>query len=79
MSVSWRLPDWKLPPAVGWKLTLIVQLVLGATEGRQLLLCVQPVGIARVLMPMAAELVFVTVTVWGVLVVPTSWLAKVKL
>ena len=64
---------------VGWKLTLIVQLAPGATEGRQLLLCVQPLEIVKVLMLSVSAPVFVTVTGWGVLVVPTGWLLKLRL
>jgi hypothetical protein len=64
---------------VGWKLTLIVQLALAATEGRQLLLCVQPLEIVKLLMLSATVPVFVTVTGWGGLVVPTSWWLKLRL
>jgi hypothetical protein len=64
---------------VGWKLTLIVQLTLGAMEGRQLLLCVQSVEITKLVMFSATGLVFVTVTGWEALVAPTSWLLKVRL
>jgi hypothetical protein len=64
---------------VGWKLTLMVQVALGAMEGRQLLLCVQPLEIVKLLMLRASEAVFVTVTGWEALVVPTSWLLKVRL
>jgi len=64
---------------VGWKLTLIVQLPLAAMEGRQLLLCVQPLEIVKLLMLSATGPVLATVTGWGVLVVPTSWLLKLRL
>ena len=58
---------------------MIVQLVLGATKGRQLLVCAQSLEIARLVMFSATELVFVMVTGWEALVVPTSWLLKVRL
>lgn len=61
LSVRVSAPDWS-PPAVGLKLTLIVQLALAATEGRQLLLWVQPLEIARLVKLRAAGPVFVTVT-----------------
>lgn len=64
---------------VGWKLTLIVQLPLAATKGRQLLLCVQPLEIARLLMFRGTAPLFVTVTGCEALVVPVSWLLKVRL
>jgi hypothetical protein len=58
---------------------LIVQLALAATEGRQLLLCVQPFEIVKLLMLIANAPVFVTVTGWEALVVPTGWLLKLRL
>jgi len=57
----------------------MVQLALGATEGTQLLLCVQSLEIARLVMLSATGLVLVTVTGWEALVVETSWLLKVRL
>lgn len=69
----------RAPWAAGLKLTLIVQLVLGATKGRQLLVCVQSLEIAKLVMFSATELVLVTVKGWEALVVPTSWLLKVRL
>jgi hypothetical protein len=78
LSVRVRAPV-RPPLAVGAKLTLIVQLPLGATEGRQLLLSVQSLEIDRLLMLRATVPVFVTVTGCEALVVPTSWLVKVRL
>ena len=73
------IDPFRAPLAVGAKLTLIVQLPLGATEGRQLLLCVQPLVIAILLMARAQLLVFVRVTACAALVVPTSCPAKLRL
>ena len=64
---------------MGWKLTLIVQLALDATRGRQLLVSVQSFESAKLVMFSATRLVFVRVTGWEALVVPTSWLLKVRL
>jgi hypothetical protein len=61
VSVSVSAP-LRAPLAVGEKLTLIVQLPLAGTEGRQLLLCVQSLEIDKLLMLSASEPVFVTVT-----------------
>jgi hypothetical protein len=71
LSVSVSVPV-RYPLAVGWKLTLIVQLAVAATEGRQLLPCVQPLEIVKLLMLSATEPVLVTLTGCAVLVVPTS-------
>ena len=64
---------------MGAKLTLIVQLPTGATEGKQLFVCVQSLEIAKLVMFIATVLVFVTVTGCEAVVVPTSWLLKVRL
>ena len=58
---------------------MIVQLALAAIEGRQLLLCVQPLEIVKLLMLIASAPVFVTVTGLEALVVPTGWLLKLRL
>jgi hypothetical protein len=66
------------PEVEGRKLTLTIQLELAAMDGRQLSVSVQPLETARLVMAMAAELLFVIVTGWEALEVPTSWLLKVN-
>lgn len=77
MSVSVSAPA-RDPLAVGLKLTLIVQLALGATEGRQLSLSVQSIEIAKLVKLRATVPVLVTVTGCEALVVPTNWSLKLK-
>jgi hypothetical protein len=72
------VPVWG-PKTAGWKLTLIVQLALAVTDGRQLLLCVNPLEVATLLIVNGTALLFVTVTGKEALEVPTSWLPKFKL
>ena len=60
------------PEETGRKLTFTVQLPLGGTEGRQLLLCVQPFEIFRLVMLRARAPVFVKVTACEALVAPTD-------
>jgi len=66
------------PEEMGRKLTLTVQLPLAATEGRQLLLCVQPFETVRLVMLRGRLPVFVKVTCCGALVVPATWLLKFR-
>src|SRR5664279_3913310 len=68
-----------MPLAVGVNVTLIVQLEFPAREAPQLLPCAKSPEAPMLLMVTALLLVFVTVTVWGELVVPTTWLANVRL
>ena len=73
----------RLPLAEGLNVTLIVQLALAATELPHVLvwtksLALVPVS-ARLVMLKAALPVLLRVRVWAALVVPTDWLAKVRL
>jgi len=72
-----------LPLAKGVKVTLMVQFAPAATELAHVLVCAKPVAFvpvtARPEMVRAALPVFVSLMVCALLVVPTAWLAKVKL
>jgi hypothetical protein len=71
------------PLAAGVKVTLIVQLPPAATLAPQVLVWTKSPGLApeRAMLEIvkAAEPVLFSVTAWAVLVVPTDWLAKVRL
>ncbi|HEV2380052.1 MAG TPA: hypothetical protein VG206_09695 [Terriglobia bacterium] len=68
------------PEAVGVKVTLIVQLAPGASDGH-ILVSGKWWGSAPVTLTMGVALtipVFESVRFWGALVVPRSWVAKVS-
>jgi hypothetical protein len=71
----------RVPDAVGWKVTVIVQLAPAAMVDPQLLLCAKSLGfVPPSVMPemFTVELpTFATMFVWAALVVPTAWLPKV--
>ena len=71
----------RVPAAVGWKVTVIVQLAPAATVEPQLVDCAKSLGFAppsaMLEMPTAELPAFVTVLVWAALAVPTAWLPKV--
>jgi hypothetical protein len=71
----------RVPVAVGWKVTVIVQLAPAAMVDPQLVVCAKSPGFVpeiSMLEMLTVELpTFVTVLVWAALVVPTAWLPKV--
>ena len=67
-----------VPVAVGLKVTLRVQLALAARLEPQVLVWEKsPLGLMLLMLSVAFP-VFVSVTVWGLLVVPTACAGKVK-
>jgi len=73
----------RLPLAEGVNFTLIVQLAPAATELPHVLVCAKllalaPVSAMLVMLSVAPPL-FVSVTAWALLVVPSAWLANVML
>ena len=73
----------RLPLAEGLNVTLIVQLLPAATELPHVLvwaksLALTPVS-ARLVMFSVVPPLFVSVTAWALLVVPSAWLANVML
>jgi hypothetical protein len=72
----------RLPAAVGVNVTLIVQLLLAATEPAHVVVSAKSPGLAPVnamlLMARGAFPVFCSVKVWGPLVVPRFWLLNVR-
>jgi hypothetical protein len=77
LSVTVRVPVL-VPLAVGLKVTLMVQEALAATREPQVLVWEKSPLVLMLLMLSVAFPVFVSVTVWGLLVVPTAWAGKVK-
>jgi hypothetical protein len=68
-----------VPAAVGVKVTEMVQLAPAATLVPQVLVSAKLDEAAILLIVRVAVPVFFKVTVWAALVVPTVWLAKVRL
>src|SRR5262249_2858601 len=77
-SVTARSP-FRVPSAVGVKVTLMVQLAPAFTELPQLLFSAKSPLVAMLVMVRVALPLLVRVTVWGLLVVPTLWLPKARL
>ena len=72
-ALSVRVTEpYRLPGAVGVKVTDIVHAIPGATLGPQVLVWAKSPLAAMVVMFKAALPVFVRVTVWGALVLPTD-------
>ena len=75
----------RVPPAWGVKVTVIVQLAPAATLAPQVLVCtkspafVPVMAMGEVNVRVADSSVLVSVTLCAALVVPTPWLANVKL
>src|ERR1035441_9703894 len=73
----------RLPAAVGVKVTKMLQLPPAATLAPQVLVCAKSPGLvpvtARLLIRRVAVPVLLSVTDWAALVVPTFWLANVRL
>ena len=78
LSVTVMVPGW-LPVAVGVKVTLMVQLAAGATEVPQVLVWAYCVLAAMLVRLSAAVPGFDSVTVCAALLMPTAWLANVRL
>ena len=78
MSVMVIVPG-RLPVAVGVNVTLIVQLAPAATEVPQVLVWAYCALAAMLVTLSAAVPEFVSVTVCAALLVPTAWLANVRL
>src|SRR6266403_76587 len=69
----------RVPPAVGANVTLILQKAAGARVVPQLFVCAKSPVTATPEMFSVALPVLVSLTAWAALVVPSDWLAKVKL
>src|ERR1035437_3699182 len=73
----------RLPAAVGVNVTEMLQLPPAATLAPQVLVCAKSPGFApfktMLLIRRAPDPVLLSVTDWAVLVVPTFWLANVRL
>src|ERR1039457_5271426 len=73
----------RIPAAVGVKVTKMLQLPPAATLAPQVLVCAKSPGLvpvtARLLIRRVAEPVLLSITDWAALVVPTFWLANVRL
>ena len=71
------------PPAIGAKVTLIVQLAAAATLVLHVLVCAKSAGFVPptvILVIVSGALpVFVKVTRWAALLVPTFWVLKLRL
>jgi hypothetical protein len=67
------------PAAVGVKVTLIVQEVLGATLPEQLLVWLKLALVAMLVIVSVPAPVFLRVAVWGLLGEPTFWLPNARL
>src|SRR2546426_151937 len=78
LSVIVSVPA-RFPPAAGGNVTLIVQLAPAATLLPQVLVCAKSLLTAMLAMVSVAFRLLVRVTAWAALVVPTAWLANVKL
>jgi hypothetical protein len=69
----------RVPVAEGLNVMLIVQLALAASVVPHVLVCKKSPLIAMLVMLRVAVPVFLRVTLWAALVVPTAWLVKVRL
>jgi hypothetical protein len=78
-SLMVRVPVFD-PKTVGMKVTLIVQMALGATGAVHVLVCTPKPALADIIPKVRGAVpVLVTVTTCGALVEPTTWGPKVRL